>query len=90
MQHDHVLQKLNFNLLTPRAGGGGVVGKVFSTMLLHSRLHLIWYAIQPCSEKSEFKPFYSQGRGGGRGIIVAIHVAAPVIHFNLICNMIMF
>ena len=23
MQHDHVLKKLNFDLLTPRGGGGG-------------------------------------------------------------------
>ena len=35
MQYDHVLKKLNFNLLTPRAGGGGrgSVGIIFATML---------------------------------------------------------
>ena len=55
MQYDHVLKKLNFNLLTPRVGGGG-------------------------------------GGGGSAGIIFAtmLHVAAPVIPFNLICNNTMF
>ena len=53
MQYDHVLKKLNFNILTPRVGGGG---------------------------------------GGSAGIILAtmVHVAAPVIPLNLICNMTMF
>ena len=37
MQHDHVLKKLNFELFTPTTGwGGGSVGKIFATMLLHS------------------------------------------------------
>ena len=52
MQYDPVLKKFNFNLLTPRVGGGG---------------------------------------GGSAGIIFAtmLHVAAPVIPFNLIRNMTM-
>ena len=34
MQYDHVLKKMNFNLLTPRrGGGGGSVGIIFATML---------------------------------------------------------
>ena len=33
MQNDHVLKKLNFNLLTPRVGGGGSAGIIFATML---------------------------------------------------------
>ena len=34
MQYDHVLKKLNFNLLTPRVGGGGgSAGIIFATML---------------------------------------------------------
>ena len=33
MQYDHVLKKLNFNLLTPRVGVGGSAGIVFATML---------------------------------------------------------
>ena len=42
MQHDHVLKKLNNDLLTPspgsggREGGGGSAGKIFATKLLHS------------------------------------------------------
>ena len=41
MQHDHVQEKLNFDLLTQSpgsgygGGGGGSAGKIFSTMLLH-------------------------------------------------------
>ena len=45
MQHDHVLKKLNFDILTPRVegggGGGGSADKIFATMLLHSSFHLI-------------------------------------------------
>ena len=40
MQHDHVLKKLNFDLLTPSrgsgGGGGGYAGKIFGTVLLQS------------------------------------------------------
>ena len=39
MQSDHVLEKLNFDLLTPGSGDGGEQGsacKMFATMLLHS------------------------------------------------------
>ena len=39
MQHDHVLKKLNFDLLTPHPGLGviwvGSACKIFATMLLH-------------------------------------------------------
>ena len=38
MQHDHVLEKLNFDFLTPTPGGGGrvgVCGQISATMLLH-------------------------------------------------------
>ena len=51
MQYDHVLKKLDFDLLTLGSGGGGSAGIIFASML---------------------------------------HVAAPVILFNLICNMTMF
>ena len=41
MQHDHVLKKLNFDLLTPSTRfvcgcGGGIACKIFATILLHS------------------------------------------------------
>ena len=38
MQHDHVLKKLNFDLLTPSprvVGGGGSAGKILAIILLH-------------------------------------------------------
>ena len=40
MQHDIVLKKLNFDLLTAGVGGGGgddaeFAGNIFATMLLH-------------------------------------------------------
>ena len=37
MQHDHVLKTFKFDLLTSRVGGGGggVVGNISGTMLLH-------------------------------------------------------
>ena len=50
MQYDHVLKKLNFDLLTSppvfRSGGGWVEssGKIFATMFLHSWFPFIWYA----------------------------------------------
>ena len=47
MPHDHVLKKLNFDLLNPFPGGGrGVCG------------HNICYHVAsfPCSEKVEFLP----------------------------------
>ena len=39
MQPDHVLEKLNFDLLTPGSGDKGErgsMGKIFATILLHS------------------------------------------------------
>ena len=44
MQSDHVLEKLNFDLLNPGSGEGGElgsVGKIFATMLLHSCFSLM-------------------------------------------------
>ena len=35
MQHEQVLKKLNFDLLTPKVSGGDLRAKIFSTMLLH-------------------------------------------------------
>ena len=32
MQQNHVLNKLNFDLLTPRVGWGGSAGKIFATI----------------------------------------------------------
>ena len=44
MQSDHVLEKLNFDILTQGSGDGderGSTGKIFATMLLHSCLPLM-------------------------------------------------
>ena len=42
MQHDNVLKKLNFELLTPPPGSeGGSAGKIFATILLHASFPLI-------------------------------------------------
>ena len=47
MQHDHVLEKFIFDLLTPSPalgegeGGRRSVGKIFATMLMHSQFSLI-------------------------------------------------
>ena len=82
MIHDHVLKKLNFDLMTPslEGEGGTSAGKIFATMLqLHSWFSLIWNASWPCSEKVEFWHFvwpqpqvqvcvYGGGGGGGGGV----------------------
>ena len=68
MQHDNVLKKFNFNLLTPRAlGGGGSAGEIFATIRLHLWFHLSWYATWPCFEKVNFDILTPpHGSGGGR------------------------
>ena len=59
MQHDHVLKKLNLDLLTPPPGSrwgcrGRSADKIYATMLLHSRFPLIWYATWHWSERFNF------------------------------------
>ena len=90
MQHDHILKKLNFDLLTPSPGSGISVGKIFATMLLHSWFSLIWYATTPCSEKNLFWPTDSIPRVGSVcRQNICYHVSVFVILFNLICNLTM-
>ena len=65
MQHDHVLKKLNFVLLTPPPGPverGRVYehGQIFATTLMRVSFCLRWYATWPYSEKNEFWPFSNQ------------------------------
>ena len=69
MQHDNVLKKFYFNLLTPRALGG-LRGEIFATMWLHLWFHLSWYATWPCFEKVNFDILTPpQGRlGVGEGL----------------------
>ena len=54
----------------PQGRGRGVglsAGKIFATMLLHSRFPLIRYATWPCSLKVEFWPIDPIPRAGGGG-----------------------
>ena len=77
MQHDNVLKKFNFNLLTPRALGGSV-GEIFANMWLHLWFHLSWYATWPCFEKVNF----DISRKGSAGKIYA--TTLPHLWFYLI------
>ena len=83
MQHDHVLKKLIFHLLTPSPSvveGGGSAGKIFATMLLHLRFPLIWYATGHCSEKLNFDPMTpSPGSGWGMGEGSACKILATLL-----------
>ena len=47
MQHDHILNKLNFNLLTPTPGSGASASKIYATILLHASFPLIRFATLP-------------------------------------------
>ena len=50
MQHDNVLKKFNFNLLT-QGPWEWSAGEIFATTWLHLWFHLSWYATWPCFEK---------------------------------------
>ena len=41
MQHDHVLKKLNFDLLTPTPGSGGWVGVCEQNICYHAAAFVI-------------------------------------------------
>ena len=69
---------------------GGAAGKIFATLLLHSRFPLIWYATWLCSAKVKFDLLTLGEGGGGWGQNNCYHVTAFVIAFNFICNMTMF
>ena len=45
MQYDHVLKKLNYNLLTPRVGGGGGGGGGSAGIIFATLLHVAWPVI---------------------------------------------
>ena len=93
MQHDHVLKKLNFDLLNPSRGswGRGVCGQNIcyhvAALLILLNLICIW----PCSEKVEFWTTDPIPRvwGGVFSQNICYHVATFLflILYNLICNM---
>ena len=41
MHYGHVLKKLNFDLLTQRSSGLGLVGKIFATIFQNLAIHFI-------------------------------------------------
>ena len=87
MQHDHVLKKVNFDLLREESAG-----KIFATMLLHLWFFLIWYAHMTMFWKRvlTFWP-HPQGLGGGLcSQNICYQVSAFVIPFNYVCKMTMF
>ena len=88
-QHDHVLKKLNFDLLTQRSSGWA---KYLLPCCYISSFLLIWYATWPCIGKSSILTvwLYGQvGRSSGDKIFATI-LLYFVIPFNLIFNMTMF
>ena len=65
MQHEHILKKLNFDLLTPSPRVGGSAGKLFAIMLVPRSFPLILYY-----GKVEFRPLpypLNPPRGGVGG-----------------------
>ena len=89
MQHDHVLKKLNFDLLTqiPGSRGYSSAGKIFAPRLLQF--------IIPFNLICNMTMFWKSwgGGGGGRGIWgqnISYHVAASMILLNLMCNVTVF
>ena len=59
MQHDHVLKKSNFDLLTPLFDWGSA-SKIFATMFLHLWFPLIWKAFQKLNVLKRLIPFLSR------------------------------
>ena len=106
MQYDHVLKKLNFNLLTPRVHGG--VYLVFATMLHVAAPVILIYCTSVCicyhvaafaipfdmQHDNVLKKFnFNLLTPRALGVCrenICYHVAAFVIPFKLICNMTMF
>ena len=97
MRRDHVLKRLNFELMTPFQvtwrGGEELRSKLFATMLLHSWFSFIWNATWPCSEKVEFwtaDPIHITRVVGG-GVVCGQNSCYHVAAFsNFIFNMTMF
>ena len=100
MQHDHVLKKWNFDLLTPSpvsdvcagGGGGGSAGKIFSIMLLYIAIPFNLIRNMTMFWKKIILTHWPHSRGGGWGMGICVenicyHLSAFVILFYLIRNM---
>ena len=97
MQHDHVLKKLNFDLLTPSPGRGeGEWGRwqniCYHVAAFHDS-HKFDMQHDHVLKKMNFDLLTPKPpRPGGGGVCkqnIYYHVAAFVIPFTLICNMTM-
>ena len=75
MQHDYVLQKINFDILIPPPGPGddgrGSAGKIFATTFLHSGFYLICMQQDHVLKKLNFDLLTSRVRRGAAGKICA-------------------
>ena len=64
-------------------GERGVAGKIFATMLLHSRFPLIWYATWSCSAKVVKFDLLTQRSGeGGCGQNICYHVTVTMLLYS--------
>ena len=89
MQHDHVLKKLNFDLLIPPPGLGWEGMWVKYLLPCCCVCHTLQFDIQHdyILKKKEFWSLEPTDRiKGGLRKNIYYHVAACVIPFNLICN----
>ena len=96
MQHDHVLKKLNFDLLT-RPGTSvcvwGSADKIFATMLLHFVIPFNLICNMTMFWKRWILTYCPIPRVLGEGVCgqnIFYHVAVFVILFNLICTVTIF
>ena len=100
MQHDYVMKKLSFDMLTQSQwlGGRGRIGGLrakyknncYDVAAFVIPFNLICNMTMHDLKTLNFLPFYLQGRGGGSvGKNICYHVVAFVITFNLLGNMTM-
>ena len=88
MQHDHVLTKFNFDLLTPRLRGS--VGKIFATISLHFVIPIHDHVLKTSNFDLLTRSPREVGEGSSEGKTFATMYLHFVITVNLICNMTMF
>ena len=87
MQHDYVLTKVNFDLLTPRVRGS--VGRLLATMLLHFVIPIHGHVLKTLN----FDLLTPSARVMGEGVCsqnICYQVPSFRDSVNLICNMTMF
>ena len=82
MQHDHVLKKLNFDLL--RGEGGCRQNICYHFAAFAIPFNLICNMIMFCKVKFDLLTLGSGGGGGGCGQNICFHVTAFMIAFNFI------